>query len=155
KIKIHQRLNRMINSGWVKLYRKLMDNPIWLEERFTKGQAWVDLIMLSNFESRIIVCDGEKTVIERGQVFTSIVKLAKRWKWDRKTVSKYLFFLEKERMIKKESDNKKTVITIINYSNFQGEKSRNKFNNFHQRDYDFNYLENQLLGEGNERKENT
>lgn len=50
----------MINSGWVKLYRKLMDNPIWLEERFTKGQAWVDLIMLSNFESRIIVCDGEK-----------------------------------------------------------------------------------------------
>lgn len=58
-------------------------------------------------------------------------------------------------MIKKESDNKKTVITIINYSNFQGEKSRNKFNNFHQRDYDFNYLENQLLGEGNERKENT
>lgn len=145
----------MINSGWVKLYRKLMDNPIWLEERFTKGQAWVDLIMLSNFESRTIVCDGEKTVIERGQVFTSIVKLAKRWKWDRKTVSKYLFFLEKERMIKKESDNKKTVITIINYSNFQGEKSRNKFNNFHQRDYDFNYLENQLLGEGNERKENT
>lgn len=145
----------MINSGWVKLYRKLMDNPIWLEERFTKGQAWVDLIMLSNFESRIIVCDGEKTVIERGQVFTSIVKLAKRWKWDRKTVSKYLFFLEKERMIKKESDNKKTVITIINYSNFQGEKSRNKFNNFHQRDYDFDYLENQLLGERNERKENT
>lgn len=145
----------MINSGWVKLYRKLMDNPIWLEERFTKGQAWVDLIMLSNFESRIIVCDGEKTVIERGQVFTSIVKLSKRWKWDRKTVSKYLVFLEKERMIKKESDNKKTVITIINYSNFQGEKSRNKFNNFHQRDYDFDYLENQLLGERNERKENT
>lgn len=145
----------MINSGWVKLYRKLMDNPIWLEERFTKGQAWVDLIMLSNFESRIIVCDGKKTVIERGQVFTSIVKLSKRWKWDRKTVSKYLVFLEKEGMIKKESDNKKTVITIINYSNFQGEKVRNKFNNFHQRDYDFNILENQLLGGKHERKKDT
>lgn len=145
----------MINSGWVKLYRKLMDNPIWLEERFTKGQAWVDLIMLSNFESRTILCDGEKIVIERGQVFTSIVKLSKRWKWDRKTVSKYLVFLEKEGMIKKESDNKKTVITIINYSNFQGEKSRNKFNNFHQRDYDFNILENQLLGGENERKKDT
>lgn len=145
----------MINSGWVKLYRKLMDNPIWLEERFTKGQAWVDLIMLSNFESRMVVCDGEKIVIERGQVFTSIVKLSKRWKWDRKTVSKYLVFLEKEGMIKKESDNKKTVITIINYSNFQGEKVRNKFNNFHQRDYDFNILENQLLGGKHERKKDT
>ena len=145
----------MINSGWVKLYRKLMDNPIWLEERFTKGQAWVDLIMLSNFESRTIVFDGEKIVIERGQVFTSIVKLSKRWKWDRKTVSKYLVFLEKEGMIKKESDNKKTVITIINYSNFQGEKVRNKFNNFHQRDYDFNILENQLLGGKHERKKDT
>ena len=145
----------MINSGWVKLYRKLMDNPIWLEERFTKGQAWVELIMLSNFESRMVVCDGEKIVIERGQVFTSIVKLSKRWKWDRKTVSKYLVFLEKEGMIKKESDNKKTVITIINYSNFQGEKVRNKFNNFHQRDYDFNILENQLLGGKHERKKDT
>ena len=30
------------------LHAKLQDNPLWTCEAFTRGQAWVDLILLAN-----------------------------------------------------------------------------------------------------------
>ena len=35
-------------NGYIKLHRSLMDNPLWTEKPFSRGQAWVDLLMLAN-----------------------------------------------------------------------------------------------------------
>ena len=108
-------------NGWIKLYRQLQDCPIWYGERFSKGQAWVDLLMLANHSDKKIMFSGEFITIQRGQYLTSMVKLSEKWKWNRKTVSSFLKLLENDNMITKVTDNTKTLITIVNYWIYQSE----------------------------------
>lgn len=106
-------------KGWIKLHRQLQECPMWYAERFSKGQAWVDLLLLANHRDKKILFNGEMIVIERGQYLTSMVKLAEKWKWSRPTVVKFLNLLEKDKMITRSSDNTKTLITIENYGIYQ------------------------------------
>lgn len=76
-------------NGWIKLYRQLQDCPIWYGERFSKGQAWVDLLMLANHSDKKIMFNGDFTTIQRGQYLTSMVKLSEKWKWNRKIPPTY------------------------------------------------------------------
>lgn len=109
----------MAEKGWIKLHRQLQECPMWYAERFSKGQAWVDLLLLANHRDKKILFNGEMITIQRGQYLTSMVKLAEKWKWSRPTVVKFLNLLERDRMITRSSDNTKTLITIENYSVYQ------------------------------------
>ena len=109
----------MSEKGWIKLHRQIQECPMWYSERFSKGQAWVDLLLLANHRNKKILFNGEMIIIERGQYLTSMVKLAEKWKWSRPTVVKFLNLLEKDQMITRSSDNTKTLITIENYSVYQ------------------------------------
>lgn len=111
----------MAKEGWIKLYRQIQECPIWYSERFSKGQAWVDLLLLANHRDKKIIFNGEMMIIKRGQYITSTVKLAEKWKWNRKTVTSFLKLLECEHMIERMSDNTKTLITIVNYEIYQSE----------------------------------
>ena len=73
------------NLGWVKLHRTLAYNKLWLSEPFTRGQAWVDLLMLAGRD---------------GVVKIAYRKLADRWNWGHhEKVSRFLEFLASEDMI--------------------------------------------------------
>lgn len=109
----------MSDKGWIKLHRQLQECPMWYSERFSKGQAWVDLLLLANHKDKKILFNGEMIIIKRGQYLTSMVKLAEKWKWSRPTVVKFLNVLEKDKMITRSSDNTKTLITIENYEIYQ------------------------------------
>lgn len=111
--------DNVAEKGWIKLHRQLQECPMWYAERFSKGQAWVDLLLLANHRDKKILFNGEIITIQRGQYLTSMVKLAEKWKWSRPTVVKFLNLLERDRMITRSSDNTKTLITIENYSVYQ------------------------------------
>lgn len=122
----------MAENGWIRLHRQLQDCFLWNGERFSKGQAWVDLLLLANHKDKEILFGGEKITIKRGQHLTSSVRLAEKWKWDRKTVTAFLKLLEKENMIVRLADNKKTLITIKNYELYQGFEEEDVQRNSHQ-----------------------
>ena len=108
------------DGGWIKLYRQLMNHELWLSEPFTRGQAWVDLLMLANHEEGFIRVRGHRIDIKRGQVGWSQKKLAERWKWSRKKVSNFLRELEEmEHQIEHQKNNLSTIITIVNYDIYQ------------------------------------
>lgn len=111
--------DNVAEKGWIKLHRQLQECPMWYAERFSKGQAWVDLLLLANHRDKKILFNGEIITIQRGQYLTSMVKLAEKWGWSRPTVVKFLNLLEKDMMITRSSDNTKTLITIENYSVYQ------------------------------------
>lgn len=107
-------------NGYIKLHRQLLDNPIWTCERFSKGQAWVDLLLLANHKDNKIIKNGRFDIVKRGQVMTSIHKLSARWSWSVNTVKTFLNLLESDNMIQRRSDSVCTVIDIVNYQSFQG-----------------------------------
>ena len=67
-------------TGWIKLWRSEMKDPLYREEPFTKWQAWVDLCMMAD---------------DQGAVKTSIKALKIRWLWGSETkVRNYLKAVE-------------------------------------------------------------
>lgn len=111
----------MANKGWICLHRSLQDSSIWVNnEPFDRRSAWIDLLLSANHEDREIMFDSHVRVVKRGQFLTSVIKLSERWKWSKKKTLKYLRLLEEAQMISKKSDNRATLVTLLNYSKYQG-----------------------------------
>lgn len=106
-------------EGWIKIHRKIIDNPLWFSEKFTRGQAWIDLILLANHADSYFFKRGVKINVSRGQLSRSSVELGHRWKWSRSKVNKFLNDLEKEQQIKQQKSNVNLIVTIINYDLYQ------------------------------------
>lgn len=111
------------NKGWVSVNRSITDHWIWSEE-FSKGQAWIDLILLANHKDADILIKGQKLTVERGQLAWSELSLSKRWKWSRNKVRRFFDMLKKEGMILQKTGHLTSVITICNYSSFQDSEKK-------------------------------
>lgn len=111
----------MSKEGWIALHRKLQDNKLWNCEPFSRGQAWIDLLLMANHEEKSFLLGNQSMTIGRGQRFYSVEKLSKRWKWSEKKVRNFLTLLENEQMIIKKGQTKGTLVTIVNYDFYQSE----------------------------------
>lgn len=107
-------------NGWLKLHRILLANPIFNSEPFTKGQAWVTLLMLTNSKEGLMpIKNGEMIKIMRGECGLSELALADIFKWSRGKVKRFLNLLESEKMIHQKNRSNRTIIEVINYENYQ------------------------------------
>ncbi|MBL3825132.1 MULTISPECIES: hypothetical protein [unclassified Marinobacter] len=106
-------------SGYIKLYRGLTENPLWNKEPFSAGQAWIDLLLAANFKDSVIYIRKTKIRIGRGQLAWSQLTMAKRWKWSRNRVARFLKDLEEEGMIEQQTGHLTTITSICNYEKYQ------------------------------------
>ena len=119
-----------MGKGWIKLHRKLADDPLWLSEPFTKGQAWVDLLMMVNHEDRKIIIRNNIVHVKAGQRIISIEQLAHRWRWSRGKVRRFLKMLENDASISTTCDRTNgTSVTIEKWAFYQGERPSNGTSN--------------------------
>ena len=110
-----------MEEGWIKLHRAIQEHWLWDDEPFTRGQAFIDLLLMVNHKDKKIMFNGELIEVKRGSKITSLRQLSDRWKWSTNKVKKYLEQLQKDGMINYKSDNKKTLLTVENYSVYQGQ----------------------------------
>jgi len=106
-------------EGWIKLHRQLQNNPIWFSEPFTRGQAWIDLLLLANHKDGYFRVRGIRVDVKRGQVGYSIPKLAERWQWSKGKVNRFLNELETDAQIGLQKNNVTCLLTITNYNRYQ------------------------------------
>ena len=88
-----------MQQGWITLHRSLLDNFLWEDKPFTKGQAWVDLLLNANREDKKIMFDGSVVEVKRGEKITSIRQLSERWGWSTTKTKKFLNVLQSEKML--------------------------------------------------------
>lgn len=108
-----------MQQGWITLHRSLLDNFLWQDKPFTKGQAWVDLLLNANHEDKKIMFDGSVVEVKRGEKITSIRQLSERWGWSTTKTKKFLNVLQSEKMLTYFSNSKKTTYTVVNYNKYQ------------------------------------
>ena len=107
------------SKGFILVWRDIQDHCIWNAEPFTKGQAWLDLIMMANYNNKPFLLGNKVINAEIGTVITSELKLMKRWKWGKEKLRNYLRTLENMDMIEKKADRHMTTICIKNYTTYQ------------------------------------
>lgn len=107
-------------EGWISVHRQIRENWIWKSnEPFDKRSAWIDLLLTANHKTKKIPFENGFLEIERGQMLTSIKQLSEKWKWSRHKTSDFLDQLEQDTMIIQVRDTRKTLVSIVNYNNYQ------------------------------------
>ena len=111
-------------EGYIALHRKITENEFYFSEKFTKSQAWIDLLLLATHSERTHYIHNIEIKLRAGDLCYSQLSLAERWKWNFKTVKKFLNILEKREMVETKTNNLTTIISIKNWQIYQ--VSRNK-----------------------------
>lgn len=106
-------------SGWIKLHRSVKDHWLWEGEKFTKGQAWVDLLLWARHTPGSVRVKSSPMHLQAGQQARSEITLSKTWGWSRDKVRRFLRCLEDDGMIRQQKTHQTSIITICNYSNYQ------------------------------------
>lgn len=96
------------NVGWIKLFRKLIDNRMYFDEPFDKTHAWIDLLLNADSE---------------GQLRVTVKELAKRWKWSTNKVRRYIADITADGMVQIDGTfvgtKGGTILTLVKYKDFQ------------------------------------
>jgi len=122
----------MTQEGYVKFHRQYLESDLWLSEPFTKGQAWVDLFGLANYKEHTIWIRGVEILVKRGELARSELTLAKRWRWSREKVRRFLSWLESDGKIRQQKSNVTSLIYIINYDRYNSNETPNQTAEKHQ-----------------------
>jgi len=129
----------MAKIGWIKLHRSLRNHEFWeiegTHKGFSKGQAWVDLLMRVSHKDNRIVVGNVRIVVKAGQLFTSKRKLAEDWGWSVHKVTNFFDMLEGKNddlgcpsiRVQTKSDRKEngqpknigTLVMVINWELYQ------------------------------------
>lgn len=112
-------------EGWIKLHRQMLNSDLWLSEKFSRGQAWADLIMIASYKESSYRKRGIKVSLLRGQIGKSLDELSKRWMWSIGKVKRFLNELENENQIKVANGTVNQIITILNYDKYQSDSITN------------------------------
>lgn len=117
-------------GGWIRLYRCIQKNPMWQEKPFDRARAWIDLLLLANFEDSYLVKRGIKITVKRGQVGWSERNLSERWGWSRGKIRRFLDELKTEQQIEPQNGpqnpNITSLICITNYERYQSDEPQKR-----------------------------
>lgn len=113
-------------EGWIKLHRQLIDSPVFAHP--TALKIWIWFLCKANHKERTVqlsVGDGYTAVTVRpGQLIFGRHKAEEDLGIDGSTIYKWLRKFEVDmKMISVESNNKFSIITILNFNDFQSEEN--------------------------------
>lgn len=107
-------------KGYILLHRKILNSPIWdSDEKFTLRTAWIDILLMANHADADVPFNGQTIKCARGSRITSIRKLSVKWGVSRRTVLKWLDFMQSQQMIEFSSHGTYTTVTVKNYDKYQ------------------------------------
>ena len=115
-------------KGFFLVHRSIEDHWLWKSEKFSRGQAWVDLILLAQHSDTTLMKRGIAVNLRRGEVGAGIVWLSERWRWSPGRVRRFLRALEMDHQISVTKNKLGTVIEVLNYDRYQGNQPKRTVN---------------------------
>ncbi len=108
-------------TGWIKLYRSLLDNQIWkMKEPYDKRSAWIYLLLNASFGDRDVEFKGEIIHLKSGTLIDTYRHFSDTWMWTLPKVQRYIEKLKAIRMINAKRYKGGTLISIVNWEFYQG-----------------------------------
>lgn len=104
-------------KGWIKIAREI--NQHWIWEDDSKFKWWIDLLLSAAWEDKHVLVGTQLVELKRGQLIASLSFLCKRWGRSRSVVEPFLKLLIQDNMITKEMSNNISIITVVNYNQYQ------------------------------------
>jgi len=106
-------------NGFVKLHRKLLDNEILRNPHLL--QLFVYCLLKANWTESEVDWDGKKMILQPGQFITGRFSIARDLNCKPITAYARLRSLKRNNTINTKSNNKKTLVTIVNWELYQSD----------------------------------
>lgn len=115
----------MGDQGWISIYRKIQNSFVWTNSDQLK--LWLLILMKANHSENKFLFNGEELSVSKGQMVTGVNVLASDFNEGVKPVNRvagrtlwrWLKKFEKEQMLSIESTSKYSVITVLNWDEYQ------------------------------------
>lgn len=115
-----------MENGWIKLHRKILDNPISKKPNYLA--LWVVLLLKANHKEKQMIWNNNIIIIKEGQLLTGRKELARETGIPEGTIEGILTAMEQnQHLIEQQKTTKYRVITILNWKDYQA--SDNKTDN--------------------------
>lgn len=106
------------DTGYIKLYRKLLDNPVVCKD--TEHLAvWIYLLLNATHKKYKVMFEGKVIELYPGQLITSRKTLVKQFYLSESKVQRILKTLEIEQQIEQQTTRHNRLITVLNWSDYQ------------------------------------
>lgn len=111
--------------GYVRLYRKILDNPIiWKDSDHVA--IWIYLLLNATHKEISVIFKGEKTILRPGQLIVGSKAIAEDLNINYVKVHRVLNDFKVEKQIEKQASNKNSLITILNWEKYQSCEKQNE-----------------------------
>jgi hypothetical protein len=110
-------------DGYVKIYRKLLTSAVFQHDNLLK--VWIWCLIRANWHDTMCLFDGIELNVGRGSFISGRYTGSTECNMRPKTFYNQLVKLRELGNIFLKSDNKKTLITIVNYSSYQDDYLEN------------------------------
>lgn len=105
-------------AGWTKTHRKILDNPIFKKPELF--QLFSYCVLMANHIDKKIIMNGNEITVERGSFVTGRKVMANDTGQGESAIYKRLKVLENLKMISIKSNNRFSVLKVLNYCIYQG-----------------------------------
>lgn len=105
-------------EGWIKLHRKILDNPIVCKDGETLA-IWLYLLMNATHKEIDALFKGKRIKLKEGQLITGRKSISKKLDIAESKVQRTLKMFEIEQQIEQQTSPQNRLISIINWNKYQ------------------------------------
>ncbi|MFK5278042.1 replication protein [Lacticaseibacillus paracasei] len=111
----------MADGGWIKLYRVLLDDDLWIDCTPVQKVVMITLLLMANHKERKWIWQGKKFIAKPGQMVTSLdsIKLKSGKGVSIRAVRTSLTKFENVGFLTSKSTNSGRLLTIANWAKYQ------------------------------------
>lgn len=112
-------------EGWIKLHRKLLDNPVTMKDTDHLA-VWIYLLLNASHNEHSALFKGEKIILKPGQLITGRKSIALALHINESKVERILKSLKSEQQIEQQTSSKNRLISITNWEFYQQSEQQNE-----------------------------
>lgn len=115
-----------MRTGWFKFHRQMLDNPICIKDAET-FLVWCYILTEAKYEDgERVLFKNEEITLSKGQLLKTTTQIANELHIKEMKVYRILKLLENEKQIVKQTSNKNTLITVLNWEKYQSCEEQNE-----------------------------
>ena len=105
-------------DGWIKLHRKILENPI-VSKDSDYLSVWIYLLLNATHKETSAWFKGEKITLKPGQLITGRKQIASKLGVTESKIQRILSCYESEHQIEQQTSNKNRLISVVNWEFYQ------------------------------------
>lgn len=112
-------------DGWIKLHRKVLDNPVVMKDS-EYFQIWIYLLLKASHTDYPAMFKGKKIVLKPGQLITGRKRISSETGISESKIFRVLNVLKIEHQIEQQTSNKNSLISIVHWDEYQQIEQQNE-----------------------------